>query len=149
MASKMAEAKNVFRVCIPWYKHSRGWETPRQLCKPETKICLTVENSPHPSSVYIRLCKQRKKVFYSFYEIFLKTNSTNEGINLLIQKDFLNSRSRQSSFLLTNQNAHLITHEPMGRLVGRWMSLLNCLLLLCWKALSWSVGWLLGRRLAF
>ena len=34
-------------------------------------------------------------------------------IDFLIQKDFLNTRSRQSSFLLTNQNAHLITHEPM------------------------------------
>ena len=33
--------------------------------------------------------------------------------NLLIQKDFLNTRSRQSAFLLTNQNAHLITHEPI------------------------------------
>ena len=32
-------------------------------------------------------------------------------IDFLIQKDFLNTRSRQSSFLLTNQNAHLITHE--------------------------------------
>ena len=34
-------------------------------------------------------------------------------INFLIQKDFLNPHSRQSSFLLTSQNAHLITHEPM------------------------------------
>ena len=34
-------------------------------------------------------------------------------INLLIQKYFLNTRSRQSSFPLTNQKAHLITHEPM------------------------------------
>ena len=33
-------------------------------------------------------------------------------IDFLIQKDFLNTRSRQWSFLLTNQNAHLITHEP-------------------------------------
>ena len=31
----------------------------------------------------------------------------------MIQKDFLNTRSRQSSFLLTNQNEKLITHEPM------------------------------------
>ena len=34
-------------------------------------------------------------------------------IDFLIQKDFLNTRSRQSSSLLTNQNTHLITHEPM------------------------------------
>ena len=30
-------------------------------------------------------------------------------INFLIQKDFLNTCSRQSFFPLTNQNAHLIT----------------------------------------
>ena len=34
-------------------------------------------------------------------------------IAFLIQNDFPNTRSRQSSFLLTNQNAHLIRHEPM------------------------------------
>ena len=37
-----------------------------QLCKPETKsrVCITVENSPNPSNVYIRLCKHRKNCFY-------------------------------------------------------------------------------------
>ena len=34
-------------------------------------------------------------------------------IDFLIQKDFLNTRSRQGSFLLTNKNTHLIMHEPM------------------------------------
>ena len=34
-------------------------------------------------------------------------------IDFLIQKEFLNTGSRQSSFPLTNQNAHLITYEPM------------------------------------
>ena len=110
--------ENVLRVCIAWYKRERGWENSRQLCKPETKsrVCITVENFPNPSRVYIRLCKLRKKVFYCFYKIFLKINSTNEGklsINFLIQKYFLNTRSRLSSFLVTNQNAHLITHGPM------------------------------------
>ena len=33
--------------------------------------------------------------------------------NCLIQKDFLNTRSRQSTFLLTNQNVQLITQEPI------------------------------------
>ena len=33
-------------------------------------------------------------------------------IDLWIKKDFLNTRSRQWSFLLTNKKAHLITHEP-------------------------------------
>ena len=94
--------EKVFRVCIAWYKHERGWENSRQLCKPETKsrVCITVENSPNPSSVYVRLCKHRKKVFR---EILF--------IDFLIQKHFLNSRSGQSFFVLTNQNAHLITHE--------------------------------------
>ena len=71
---------------------------------------LHVSNSPNLSHVYIRLCKHRKEVFYCFYKIFLKINSP---INFLIQKDFLNTRSRQSSFPLTNQNAHLIMHNPM------------------------------------
>ena len=43
----------------------------RHLCKPETKsrVCITVENSPNPLSLYIRLCKHREKVFYCFYKI--------------------------------------------------------------------------------
>ena len=29
-------------VCISWYKHSRGWENSRQLCKPSTlsRVCI-------------------------------------------------------------------------------------------------------------
>ena len=56
--------KTFSRVCIAWYKHSRGWENSWQLCKSETtsRVCITVSNSPNPSSVYIRLCKHRKKV---------------------------------------------------------------------------------------
>ena len=50
-------------VCIAWYKHSRRWENLRQLCKPSTssRVCITVSNSPNPSRVYIRLCKQGKR----------------------------------------------------------------------------------------
>ena len=50
-------------VCIVWYKHSRGWENSRQLCKPSTlsRVCITVSNSPNPSSVYIRLSKHGKR----------------------------------------------------------------------------------------
>ena len=33
--------KNVFRVCIAWYKHKGGWENSRQLCKPSTFIKIT------------------------------------------------------------------------------------------------------------
>ena len=44
--------ENVFRICIAWYNHERGWENSRQLGKPESKsrVCITVENSPNPSS---------------------------------------------------------------------------------------------------
>ena len=77
--SKTIQAiEDVFRVCIAWYKHEKGWENSRPLCKPETKsrVCITVENSPNASSVYIRLCKHRKKVFYCFYKItFPKQNA--------------------------------------------------------------------------
>ena len=50
-------------VCIVWYKHSRGWENPRQLCKPSTssRVSINVSNSPNPSRVYIRLCKHGKR----------------------------------------------------------------------------------------
>ena len=43
----MTPGENVFRVCIAGYKHGRGWENSKQLCKPETKsrACITVENS--------------------------------------------------------------------------------------------------------
>ena len=34
------------------------------------------------------------------------------SIEFLIQIAFLNTRSRQSSLLLNNHNAHLTTHEP-------------------------------------
>ena len=39
--------------------------------EPETRsrVCITIENSPNASSVYIRLCKHRKKVFYCFYKV--------------------------------------------------------------------------------
>ena len=49
-------------ICIAWYKHSRAWENSQQLCKPSTlsRDCITVENSPNPSSVYIRLRKHAK-----------------------------------------------------------------------------------------
>ena len=48
-------------VCIAWYKHERGWENSRQLCKPSTssRVCISVSNSPNPSR--IRLCKHVKR----------------------------------------------------------------------------------------
>jgi len=48
----------------------------RSLCKPETKwrVCITVENSANPSSVYIKLWKHRKKLFYCIYKISSSKN---------------------------------------------------------------------------
>ena len=65
------QKKMFFCVCIAWFKHQRGWENLRQLCNPRWSgsVCITITNSPNALSVYIRLCKHRKKVFYCFYKI--------------------------------------------------------------------------------
>ena len=48
---------------------SEGWEG---FTEPSnSRVCITVENSPNPLSVYISLCKHRKKVFCCFYKITL------------------------------------------------------------------------------
>ena len=85
--------ENVFRVCIAWYKHERGWENSRQLCKPETnsRVCTTVENSANSSSVYIRLCKHRKKVFYCFYKITFPRKKRKTLCMALIKREILTS----------------------------------------------------------
>ena len=64
-------------VCIAWYKHSRGWENSRQLCKPWTLswVCITVSNCPNPFRVYITLCKHGKRFLLLKY-IFLTWWST-------------------------------------------------------------------------
>ena len=59
---------------------------------------------------------QEKKSSIAFIKYFSKLIRQMKGnfvYNFSIQKHFLNTRSRQSTFLLTNQNAHLITHEPI------------------------------------
>ena len=78
-----------FRVCIAWYKHERGWENSRQLCKPETNSRVPVENSPNPSSVNIRLCKRRKKVFYCFYNITFPRKMQNCSVWHWLKEKFL------------------------------------------------------------
>ena len=68
--------RNLFScVCIAWYKHSRGWENSRQLCKPSTssRVCINVSNSPNPSRVYIRLCEHGKRFLLLNYYTVLKT----------------------------------------------------------------------------
>ena len=87
--------ENVFRVCIAWYKHERGWENSRQLCKPETKS--SVENSPNASSVYIRLGKHRKKVFYYFYKITFPRKNAKLFVMALIKREILTSRKALST----------------------------------------------------
>ena len=69
-------------------------QTDRQLCKPETKsrVRVTVENSPNPSSVYIRQCKHRKKVFYYFYKITFPRKNAKFFVMAMIKRDILTSR---------------------------------------------------------
>ena len=66
---------------VAWYKHKRGWENSWQLCKAE-----------NPSSVYIRLCKHRKKVFYCFYKINFPKKNAKLFIMALIKRKILTSR---------------------------------------------------------
>ena len=70
---KYLRNRNRFSVfAYPYNKHERGWENSRQLCKPVTKsrVCITASNSPNPQSVYIRLCKHRKKFSFAFIKYF-------------------------------------------------------------------------------
>ena len=64
-------------VCIAWYKHSRGWENPRQLCKTSTssRVCITVSNSPNPSRV-ISGYANTENVFYCLNLTLLKLKET-------------------------------------------------------------------------
>ena len=69
-----------------------------------------------PLSWLYQAMQPRKTFSIAFTKYFSKLIQQMKGILLidfLIQKDFLNTRSRQWSFPLTNQNAHLITQEPM------------------------------------
>ena len=79
---------------MPWHRHERGWENLRQLCKSETKsrVCLTVENSPNASSVYIRLCKHRKKFFYCFCKITFPRKESKTLCMAMIKREILTSR---------------------------------------------------------
>ena len=69
----------------------RGWENSRHLCKPSTssRFCVTVENSPNPWGVYIRLCKHRKKIFYCFYKITLPRKNANSLLRSWLKEKFL------------------------------------------------------------
>ena len=58
-----------------------------------TRVCITVENFPNPTSVFIRICKQRKKVFYCFYKITFKRKKAKLSFfRALIKREILTSR---------------------------------------------------------
>ena len=64
----------------------------------------------------MRLCKYGKKFSIAFIKYFSKSIRQMKGNCVYLPTDskhFLNTRSRQSPFLVANQNAHLITHKPM------------------------------------
>ena len=58
----------------------------------ESRVCITVENSPNASSVYIRLCKHGKKVFYCFYKITFLRKKRRTLCVALIKREILTSR---------------------------------------------------------
>ena len=109
--------ENVSPVCIAWYKHERSWENSRQLCKPETKsrVCVTVQNSPNASSVYIRLCKHRKKVFYCFYKITFPRKKRKTLCMALIKREILTSRKILSTKSCT-RNQFLFCKKMLSKI---------------------------------
>ena len=60
-----------------------------------SRVCITVENSPNPSSVYIRLCKHRKKVFYCFFKIPFPREKGNALFMALIKREILTNREQK------------------------------------------------------
>ena len=53
---------------------------------------VIVENSPNPSSVYNRLCKYRKKVFYCFNKLTFPRKNAKQFVMSLIKRESLTSR---------------------------------------------------------
>ena len=63
------------------------------------------QDSPNPSSVYIRLCKHKKKVIYYFYKITFPRKKKNSLFRLLIKREILTSRE----VLYTKLNVRVIS----------------------------------------
>ena len=63
------------------------------------------QDSPNPLSVYIRLCKHRKKVFYCFYKITFPRRKKNSLFRLLVKREILTSRE----VLYTKLNVRVIS----------------------------------------
>ena len=55
-------------------------------------VCINVENSPKASSVYIRLYKRMKKVFYCFYKTTFPRKKRKTLCMALIKREILTSR---------------------------------------------------------
>ena len=81
-----------------------------------------------------------KKISIAFTKYFSKLIRQMKG-NFVYYLLLLNSRSRQSSFLLTNQNAHLITHELMKFRVKRSNQSSNM-----WKSPASKRAWCKWKR---
>ena len=89
---------------LPHLNTRGSWENSRQLYKPETqsRVCITVENSPTFPECLDEAIETRKKVLYCFYKVqyFSKiigqVKETNEG-KFLIERDFLDTRSFPTS----------------------------------------------------
>ena len=45
----------------------------------QSRVCITVKNSPNFPECWDEAMETRKKVLYCFYKMFLKDNSSNEG----------------------------------------------------------------------
>ena len=85
---------------------SLGWGTPpmdykgnrnrfpclHSLIKNTSRVCITVENSPNPSSVFIRLCKYREDVFYCFGKSTFPRKNAKLFVMALIKREILTSR---------------------------------------------------------
>ena len=73
-----------------WGKRGK-METKSPLPHPLRKAWYSgyVENSPNPSSVNIRLCKRRKKVFYCFYDVTFPRKTQNSLLWHWLKEKFL------------------------------------------------------------
>ena len=86
---------------------TRGsWENSRQLCKPErqSRVCITVENSPNPPS------------YYTFAQFFLKRCDQVTSLTSLVTRVQL----ARPKFLLINQTPAKTCGYAMGEGFLKW-----------------------------
>ena len=123
--------RNVFRVVIAFFNTRRVGRIRDSYSNPR-------RNAPNPSSVYIRLCKYRKKVFYCLYKLtFLRKNAK------LIAMALISYRSQSlvhEVAAIPNPKSQLVqcpNHETMGNspfsLVTATSKCLLCRLCYCFQ----------------